>query len=261
MAVVMKRFLEFLLILPLFCFADSWGRYAIVGSYVSDESDGVVGVYFQTLADQGSEVAAYAVVGGVYPVRTSTVSGDIVIPETLAGVPVRKIADGAFVAQRSLRSITLPRALREIGDRAFGYCTSLTNVTFSGEGLSSVGNCCFSNCVALVSIKFPRTLSYIASDAFALCDSLERISFEGNAPVLDPPSRDTQVSYFGEKRWNGRAPQRAVVHVCEGTYGWSTPYRGEYPEVWPLSHGFMNAHPLVVDRKVRGLCVQIATDN
>lgn len=239
--------------------ADTWGRYKIVGSYVTDVSDGVAGLYFQTVAEQGGETAAYAVIGGVYPMRASSVSGALVIPETLLGVPVRKIADGAFVGQTKLTSVTLPASVREIGDRAFGYCLGLERVTFAGPGLASVGECCFSNCVSLASVSFPSTLAYLAPEAFVLCDSLESVSFAGNAPVLDPPSRDTQLSYLGEKRWSGTAPARAAIHVQEGTYGWLAPYRGDMPDRWPLTHGYMNAHPVVVDPKPRlGLSLHIA---
>lgn len=166
--------------------ADTWGRYTILGSYLTDASDGVANIYFQTVAEQGSNQAAYAVIGGVYPLRVSSVSGSIVIPEMLEGVPIRKIADGAFSAQMNLKLVVLPANLREIGDRAFGYCTSLTNVTFAGTGLTSVGACCFSNCFSRVSVSFPATLSYLAPEAFVLCDNLERITFAGHAPMLDP---------------------------------------------------------------------------
>ena len=243
-------------------YADTYGRYTLVGSYVtSAEDEGVAGIYFQTVAEPGGTAAAYAVVGGVYPLRASSVSGDIVIPETLEGVPVRKIADGAFTAQTSLKSITLPANLREIGDRAFGYCIGLTNVTFAGSGLVSVGECCFSNCVSLASVDFPATLAYMAPNVFALCDSLETVTFSGNAPMLDPPSRDTQLSYFGEKRWtSGTAPARAVFRVKKGTYGWKGPYQGGVPERWPLSHGFMNAHPVESWSSSSGFAVRIAAD-
>ena len=240
-------------------FADTWGRYKIVGSYMTDASDGVSGIYFQTIAEQGDEKAAYAVVGGVYPLLASNVSGAIAIPETLDGVPVRKIADGAFVGQTKLTAITLPANVREIGDRAFGFCTSLKSVAFAGPGLVSVGECCFSNCLSLVSVSFPSTLAYLAHDAFVLCDSLSSVTFTGNAPLLDPPSRDTQISYLGEKRWTGSGPARAVVHIKEGTYGWLAPCRAEMPDRWPLSHGFMNAHSVQVDtRSQTGLSIHIA---
>lgn len=239
--------------------ADTWGRYKIVGTYVTDASDGVAGLYFQTVAEQGGDTAAYAVIGGVYPMRASSVSGALVIPETLVGVPVRKIADGAFVGQTKLTSVTLPASVREIGDRAFGYCLNLERVTFAGPGLASVGECCFSNCTSLASVSFPSTLAYLAPEAFVLCDSLESVSFAGNAPILDPPTRDTQLSYLGEKRWAGTAPARATIHVQEGTYGWQAPYRGDMPDRWPLTHGYMNAHPLIVDPKPRlGLTLHIA---
>lgn len=239
--------------------ADTWGRYKIVGSYITVASDGVSGIYFQTIAEQGDEKAAYAVVGGVYPLRASNVNGAIVIPATLEGVPVRKIADGAFVGQTKLTAVTLPASVREIGDRAFGFCTSLERVTFSGPGLVSVGECCFSNCVSLASVSFPSTLAYLAHDAFVLCDSLASVAFTGNAPLLDPPSRDTQVSYLGEKRWTGTGPARAVIHVKEGAYGWLAPCRADMPDRWPLSHGFMNAHPVQIKSSPQaGLSIHVA---
>lgn len=240
-------------------FADTWGRYKIVGSYITDASDGVAGIYFQTIAEQGDEKAAYAVVGGVYPLRASNVNGAIVIPETLNGVPVRKIADGAFVGQTKLTAVTLPASVREIGDRAFGHCTSLKSVAFAGPGLASVGECCFSNCTSLASVSFPPTLSYLAHDAFVLCDGLTSVTFTGNAPLLDPPSRDTQVSYLGEKRWTGSGPARAVIHVKEGTYGWLVPCRADMPDRWPLSHGFMNAHPVQIESSPKsGFSIHVA---
>lgn len=81
------------------------------------------------MAEQGSSTPAYAVIGCVYPVRTcSSATGDIVISETMLGVPVRKIQAGAFVGNSKITSVTLPANLREVGDRAFAWCTSLMNL-------------------------------------------------------------------------------------------------------------------------------------
>lgn len=232
-------------------FADTYDRYYTCnGYYKTDASDGVVGIYFQTVAEQGSSQYAYVVIGGVYPMGASDhQQGDVVIPETLEGLPVRKIADGAFVAQSAMKSITLPANLREIGDRAFAWCTSLTNVTFAGSGVKTIGVSCFSNCLSLVSVKFPASLEHISPNVFSLCDSLQEVTFEGNAPRLDPLERDakgekdTQESYFGEKRFStGHVPARAVFRLKRGTYGWNGPYSSSLPERWPLCHGFMNAH-------------------
>ena len=241
----MSRFRILVLSLGLgaIAMADTYGRYTTSVEYVTDASDGVTGVYFQMVAEQGSSKMAYAVIGGVYPIRASSVSGDIVIPETLEGVPVRKIADGAFVAKWSLTSVRLPANLREIGDRAFADCRGLTNVTFAGTGVASLGDSCFSNCMSLASLTFPDSLQYLAPNVFVQCDNLQTVTFEGNAPRLDDPSRDTQVDYFGEKRWTGgTAPKRVKFRIKNGTYGWRGPYLRGVPDRWPLSHGFMSAH-------------------
>lgn len=240
--------------------ADTYGRYTIVGTYLTDASDGAAGLYFQTIAEQGSTKAEYAVIGCVYPVRTCTAAtGDLVIPETLNGVPVRKIQAGAFVANNNLKSVVLPANLREIGVKAFASCMSLTNVTCSGSGLASIGECCFSNCYSLANMTLPASLQRIGRNAFVLCDNLAWVHFKGHAPMLDEVPTDAQASYFGEKRWtSGTAPARTLFYVERGTYGWNGPYRLGLPDKWPLACGYMNAHPIAYwPESKQGLSVHI----
>ena len=49
----------------------------------------------------------------------------IVIPETIEGMTVTKIGEGAFEGNTTLQSITLPDTITIIGARAFKGCTSL----------------------------------------------------------------------------------------------------------------------------------------
>lgn len=58
----------------------------------------------------------------------------LVIPDTITGLPVTAIGDGAFSWKTSMTSVTIPNSVTSIGSAAFGYCTSLKaiNVTFGG---------------------------------------------------------------------------------------------------------------------------------
>ena len=53
---------------------------------------------------------------------------DVKIPETIRGVAVTSIGDGAFNSNNSLTSVTIPNSVTSIGNRAFGE-NNLTSVT------------------------------------------------------------------------------------------------------------------------------------
>ncbi len=58
-----------------------------------------------------------------------TASGDLVIPETLDGLPVSAIADGAFRGCDKLTSVKVPEGVTTIGFNAFYDCLGLKSVT------------------------------------------------------------------------------------------------------------------------------------
>ena len=212
--------------------------------------------------------AEYVVIGIWYPRMYQGVApnyaGDLVIPERIDGLPVRKIMPAAFSLCQSLTSVSIPSTVREIGERAFSWCTSLTNVTFA-EGTAVVGGCAFTNCVSLKSVTFPKSLSFIGPGCFARCEALESVRFQGDAPRLDHSYRSPDP-YFGEKlkSTNGFAP-RFKVFAPRTAFGWVRPYSRGVPEKWPVDFGWMNAYPVegYDIEKPRGLMMSIskACDN
>jgi hypothetical protein len=54
--------------------------------------------------------------------------GDVIIPETIAGLPITGIGDFALMDCASLISITIPDSVTSIGTHAFGGCSNLTSV-------------------------------------------------------------------------------------------------------------------------------------
>src|SRR5678815_3818076 len=72
----------------------------------------------------------YAVSGGTaYVASSPNASGDIVIASTFNGYPVTSIGEYAFFRCTNLMSVTIPRSVIRIGDRAFSSCASLTNIS------------------------------------------------------------------------------------------------------------------------------------
>lgn len=191
--------------------------------------------------------AEYVVIGiwgsRMYQGVAPSYSGELVIPERIDGLPVRKLMPSAFSMCQSLTSVHIPSTVREIGERAFAWCTSLTNVTFE-EGTVSIGRAAFTNCVSLQSVTFPKSLSYIGPGCFERCESLEFVKFQGDAPRLDL-SYNSKVPYLGEKlySYNSLAP-RFTVFVPRTAFGWVRPYARGVPEKWPADFGWMNAYPV-----------------
>ena len=69
---------------------------------------------------------------------------------------------GAFSGCSSLRAITLPPNLNEIGECTFYQCTSLSKITLP-TNLIAIGDGAFDGCTSLSKIMLPPTLTEIGS--------------------------------------------------------------------------------------------------
>ena len=77
-------------------------------------------------------------------------NGMVMVPSTLAGLPVTGIGNWAFYAT-SVTNVLVPDSVTSIGDGAFFDCESLTNITI-GSGVTNVGDWAFGFCASLTSI-------------------------------------------------------------------------------------------------------------
>jgi hypothetical protein len=93
------------------------------------------------------------------------------------------IEEEAFYESTTLVSISIPASVRDIGERAFYYCSSLSSVVL-GEGLATIGNRAFAGCRSLVSISIPASVREIGNQAFFQCSSLPSVVLrEGLATI------------------------------------------------------------------------------
>lgn len=83
---------------------------------------------------------------------STTLSGDIVIPDKLGNYPVTSIDTGAFSGCSSLTGVTIPEGVTTIGSSAFKNCSSLTAITMP-DTIKNVDNAAFEGCKNLVKVN------------------------------------------------------------------------------------------------------------
>jgi hypothetical protein len=125
----------------------------------------------------------------------------VVIPNELDGIPVIGISAGAFQDNLRIKNVVFPASLKEIAERAFYNCRSLTKIEFP-EGLEVIGAEAFADCWALTEAVFPATLSHIGDLAFYNCDLI--------AEIVLPASLKTMGAGVFE---NCTRVERAEIHA------------------------------------------------
>ena len=104
---------------------------------------------------------------------------NLVIPETIQGVPVEAIK--GFRENKKIKSVVIPPSVKVIGGGAFVYCESLEKVTLPEELFCIAGHA-FSY-TGLTSVTLPKSLEYLA-EAFRMCDNLAEINIPDDAAFL-----------------------------------------------------------------------------
>lgn len=130
-------------------------------------------------ASDGKEVCINAYIGP---------GGDVVIPETIDGCKVTKIAEKAFYDNGDLvTSLVLPSTIRYIGGSQFKRKSKLTGVLILPEELEEVGSHAFQT-TAITGLVIQSDCT-IKLNAFANLSSLEFIYIkEGCAPSIPKKS-------------------------------------------------------------------------
>jgi hypothetical protein len=78
-----------------------------------------------------------------------------------------------------IRSVIIGEGVTSIGDKAFGQCINLTSVTIP-DSMISIGGRAFAECTSLTSITIPESVSSIGYGAFSACTSLTGITVDEN---------------------------------------------------------------------------------
>ena len=87
---------------------------------------------------------------------------------------VTDIGDGAFGGCSSLPNIVIPNSVTSIGDYAFSDCRSLSNIVIP-DSVTAIGDSAFSGCSSLSNIVISDSVTAIGDFAFLGCSSLSNI--------------------------------------------------------------------------------------
>lgn len=104
---------------------------------------------------------------------------EAVIPEGVV-----TIGDHAFYGIGG-SSVVLPSSIRKIGNGAFAYNTTCTDIQLPAS-LESIGEMAFYNWDELKSIEIPASVKSIGQNAFQNCFSLETIKIQEGTRIIGP---------------------------------------------------------------------------
>lgn len=93
------------------------------------------------------------------------------------------IGDEAFGGCTSLTSVTIPNSVTSICNGAFWNCTGLTSITIP-DGVTDIGNSAFDGCTSLTSVTIPNKLTDIRAYIFYGCTSLTSIKISDRATCI-----------------------------------------------------------------------------
>ena len=159
--------------------------YGLDGYTIYGEPDSAAETYakengfeFMVLSDYGYTVLYDNTIRIDYYMGSDT---ELVIPSAIGKRPVTQIAG---CSNENITSITIPDGVTEIGDGAFGDCSSLKTVKIP-DSCTSIGMSAFCGCESLSTITIPDGVTYVGYNAFGDCTNLETVYIGKNARIYE----------------------------------------------------------------------------
>ena len=107
-----------------------------------------------------------------------SISGDVVIPDTINGYPVTEIGDFAIWNHKNLTSIKVPSSVTKIGDGFCSLCSSLESADYPTT--VRLGHNAFWNCTSLESVVVPASSTRLTAICWG-CTNLKSVTFMDGA--------------------------------------------------------------------------------
>ena len=126
------------------------------------------------------------------------------------------IGDYAFAYNETLTNIIISNGVISIGEGAFDWCEALTNVDVA-YSVKSIGGWAFEGCCLLTTITIPESVTSIGEAAFCDCTSLRSVYCK----AVIPPIGDTRMFSYYEHTSNeyGYKPIGCTIYVPRNSVG------------------------------------------
>lgn len=119
--------------------------------------------------------------GGIY---NNELPQEIIIPEKINGITVKRLSDGMFSGCSSVKVISIPKTLtmNEIPKSCFSGCSNLEKIIIPdniANSISTVSSFAFCNCEKLEEINLPNVMC-VEEWAFHGCTTIKKITISDN---------------------------------------------------------------------------------
>ncbi len=107
----------------------------------------------------------------------------VVIPATLDGYPVTRIAKNSFAFNKTIESVTIPGSIEIIGCKSFMMCRFLKSVDI-GDGVKTIQSDAFYMCRKLLHVSGGASVEKLDLRAFQYCTALKAVPKFGGKSVF-----------------------------------------------------------------------------
>lgn len=108
---------------------------------------------------------------------------EIIVPEVIGNYTVTSLKK-TFYKKRYIKSVTVPKTVKEIGEETFFECDRLREVVLD-QGLEIIGSYAFYRCKELEKIDIPDTVKEIGEGAWKDCEKLTEIKLPDGLTCLE----------------------------------------------------------------------------
>ncbi|MDE5995666.1 MAG: leucine-rich repeat domain-containing protein, partial [Eubacterium sp.] len=168
---------------------------------------------------------------------------NVIIPNTISGKKVTRIANNAFFNNSTVKTLSIPASVTEIDDMVFYNCSNLTTIKVAADnknydsrnncnaiietatgtliagckttkvpnGVAKISAHAFDGCSGLTAITLPESIKVIQHKSFASCDNLKDITFlNKNCKICD-------TCKAGDKTCDLTISKSATIHGYKGS--------------------------------------------
>ncbi len=133
----------------------------------------------------GTAGLSYTLLGGTYYSVSagSVTAGNVVIPDTHAGLPVMELQPYGFQNLPGLTGVVVPDSVAIIGNQAFLNCNGIVDVMI-GDGVTAIGDGAFSQCSGIASLTIGEGVATIGASAFSHCAALTNVTIPDSVTAI-----------------------------------------------------------------------------